>query len=76
MELALVEYLKGRPLAYIDEMRYFLWNAFDVFVTKDTVRRALRRHKITNKRPKKRASERKSKLRQVWMERLHHWRTD
>jgi len=39
---ALNEWLIGRPDSYLDEMRYFLWDNFNVDVSLSTISRALK----------------------------------
>ena len=70
---ALEEWLTGRPMAYQEEMIYFLWDRFDITVSQSTVKRAIERLDLTFKRLKKRASERSDELRDAWVRRLVTW---
>ena len=62
MKDALLEYLTGRPDAFLDEQQYFLWDKFDVHTSLSTISRTLKMTKWTNKKIKKRASERDNGL--------------
>jgi transposase len=44
---ALNDWLTGRPDSYLDEMRYFLWDNFNVDVSLSTISRALKASEIT-----------------------------
>ena len=35
--MALLDYLEERPIAYLDKMRFFLYNAFDLLIDKSTI---------------------------------------
>ena len=63
MEEALLDYLLGRPDAFLDEQQYWLWDSFGVQPSLSTIQRTLRDYNWTNKKLKKRASERKPILR-------------
>ena len=40
--MALLDYLEERPIAYLDKMRFFLYNAFDLLVDESTISRGLK----------------------------------
>ena len=40
--IALLNFLDERPIAYLDEMRFFLYNAFDLLVDESTISRKLK----------------------------------
>ena len=39
--IALLNFLDERPIAYLDEIRFFLYNAFDLLVDESTISRKL-----------------------------------
>ena len=43
VSMALLDYLEERPTAYLDEMRFFLFDAFDILVDESTIIRELKR---------------------------------
>jgi hypothetical protein len=43
------EYLDNKPLAYIDEMIYFIWDEYDIMVSESAIKRCLKRIKWSRK---------------------------
>lgn len=72
--MALLEYLEERPTAYLDEMRFFIFNAFDILVDESTISRELRRLDFSRKRCRRIAAQRCQDLRDYWIQRLVGWR--
>jgi hypothetical protein len=67
---ALKQYLFGRSQAYLEEMRDWLYNEFDIQTTIWTVFRALEKLKWLRKLGSKRAKEQSSPLRRVYAARI------
>lgn len=65
--------MEQRPSYYADELTWFLYDEFDVYISTDTVYRWLRKNKITRKKLQRRAAERSQELRDDWMARLIGW---
>ena len=65
-EHQLVEYLGQRPMAYLDEMAYFLLDEYGLVVDEATVWRSLRRLGWSRKIQRKVARERNQTLRNAW----------
>ena len=40
--IVLLNFLDERPIAYLDEIRFFLYNAFDLLVNESTISRKLK----------------------------------
>ena len=72
--MALLDYLNERPTAYLDEMRFFLYDAFDLLVDESTISRELRRLDFSRKKCRQVAAQRSQDLRDWWMQRLVGWR--
>jgi translation initiation factor 2 alpha subunit (eIF-2alpha) len=62
----LLEYLREKPTAYIEEMADFLLDEFDVLPSETTTYRTLERVKWTRKVASKHAKERSEALREVF----------
>jgi transposase len=73
---ALDELLLNKPSHYVDEMMFFIWDEFEVWVTESTVRRWLRKKKYTKKIIARRALERSRELRDHWRVRTSRWNPD
>ena len=76
VSMALLDYLEERPTAYLDEMRFFLFDAFDILVDESTISRELRRLDFSRKKCRRVAAQRCQDLRDHWMQRLVEWRGD
>lgn len=76
LEHELLAYLEQRPMAYLDEMAYFLLDEHEVAVDEATVWRALHRLGWSRKLQRKVARERNQTLRNAWFVRLGGWRAD
>lgn len=72
----LLSYLEQQPTAYLDEMCWFLFDEFDISVSKSTVCRALQRLSWTRKKAKRIAAQQNQALRDDWMTRLGGWTAD
>jgi hypothetical protein len=64
---ALREYLLERPDRYLDEMAVFLWDEFDIRVTKSSISRALASIGWTKKAARSVAKERNADLRDFYL---------
>ena len=40
--IVLLNFLDERPIAYLDKIRFFLYNAFDLLINKSTISRKLK----------------------------------
>ena len=76
VSMALLDYLEEKPTAYLDEMRFFLFDAFDVLVDESTISRELKRLGFSRKKCRRVAAQRCQDLRDHWMQRLVEWRGD
>lgn len=72
----LLNYLEERPMAYLDEMAYFLLDEYGVAVDEVTVWRCLTRLGWSRKIRRKVARERNQTLRNAWIVKLSGWRAD
>ena len=63
VSMALLDYLKKRPIAYLDEIRFFLFNAFDILVDKFIIFRELRRLDFSRKKCRRVVAQRYQDLR-------------
>jgi transposase len=72
----LLEFVAGRPDAYLDEMAEFLYDEFDVKVSLVTVWRALAEARWSRKMASKAARERNETLRRVFQARIQAYRSD
>ena len=72
----LLIYLDQRPMAYLDEMAWFLYDEFDVTVDETTISRCLQRLGWSRKNMRKIAKQRNEDLRNAWSVRLTGWRAD
>ena len=69
-------YLDTRPMAYLDEMAWFLFDEFDILVDEVTVWRALHRFGWSRENMWKIAKQRNQDFRNRWMVQLGGWRAD
>jgi len=69
-------YLDFRPMAYLDEMVWFLFDEFDLVTDEATVWRCLHRLGWSRKNIRKIAKQRNQDLRDRWFVRLSGWRAD
>ena len=67
VSMALLDYLEERPTAYLDEMRFFVFDAFDILVDESTIWRELTRLKFSRKQCRRIAAQRCQNLRDHWM---------
>lgn len=67
-EKALKLLLEERPWMYLDELKEFLWEAYDKDVHISTISRCLARIQITRKRLKYIAAQRNAELRGEWLD--------
>lgn len=72
----LLIYLDSRPMAYLNEMAWFLYDEFDVRVDETTVWRSLQRLGWSRKNMRRIARQRNRLLRNEWFARLAGWRAD
>jgi transposase len=71
------EYLKGRPSAYLEEMKDFFYDEFDLEVSLTTIWRELERLNYSRKIASKRAKEQSEPLRRVYLARMaEHYTAD
>ena len=59
---------------YVDEMQWFLWDKFDIWMSECTISRWLKREDIRKKRIRFLATERNQFLRNDWIQRLAQWK--
>ena len=64
------ELLRVRPDLYAEEIQWFLWDEYDIWVHESTVKRMLRSKKYTKKRLRIVAAQRNQYLRDDWIRRL------
>jgi len=76
LEHELLNYLEERPMAYLDEMAYFLLDEYGVAVDEVTVWKCLHRLGWSRKIQRKVARERNQTLRNAWFVKLGRWRAD
>ena len=76
VEQELLAYLEQRPMAYLDEMAYFLFDEFDLTVDESTVWRYLHRLGWSHTKSKRKARQRNTHLRNSWFAKLADWRAD
>jgi transposase len=62
----MLEYLAGRPTAYLDEIQDFILNEFDVALSLTAIWQLLKRRKWSRKKAGKKALERSEPLRMLW----------
>jgi transposase len=72
-EIELLKYVKQRSHAYLNEMCWFVWNEFEIFVNDSIVNRALKRLSLNKKKMMKQTAQRNQQLRNDWMQRLSEW---
>lgn len=72
----LLIYLDQRPMAYLDEMAWFLYDEFNVTLDESTIHRALHRLGWSRKNMRKIARQRNQDPRNAWFVRLTGWRAD
>ena len=73
----LLLYLEQRPMAYLDELSYFLLDEWELDVDDATVWRALHRLSWTRKASRKIARQRNQDLRNRWFSaKLPNWRAE
>jgi transposase len=72
-ELELLKYLKQRSHAYLNEMCWFIWDEFEIFVNVSIISKALKRLKWNRKKMMRQAAQRNQQLRNDWMQRLNEW---
>ena len=69
-------YLDSRPMAYLHEMAWFLYDEFDVAVDETTIWRCLHRLGWSRKNMRKIAQQRNQTLRHRWFVRISAYRAD
>jgi len=72
----LLEYLDERPMAYLDELVYYLFDEFDLLVDESTVWLALHRIGWSRKTLRRTIAQRNQLLRNHWFSKLSRWRPD
>ena len=72
----LLIYLDSRPMAYLDEMAWFLWDEYELAVDESTIWRCLHRIGWSRKNMRKIAKQRNQDLRNAWHVKLSNWRAD
>lgn len=72
----LLIYLDERPTAYLDEMRWFLFDSFNILVDESTISRALKRLCWNRKKCRRVAAQRNQDLCNYWMQRLAGWKAE
>lgn len=75
-EEQLLNYLDERPMSFLDELVYMLFDDYDLIVDESTVWRALHRLGWSRKRMRRTASQRNAHLRDSWFAALADWRAD
>ena len=63
VSMALLDYLEERPTAYLDEMRFFIYDAFDILADESTISRELKRLDFSRKKCRRIAAQRCQDLR-------------
>lgn len=76
IEEQLLAYLEERPMSYLDELVYMLFDDFGLVVDESTVWRALHRLGWSRKQMRRVASQRNAFLRESWFAALADWRAD
>jgi transposase len=70
-------YLKGKPSAYLEEMRDFLYDEYDITITASSVYRELEKLRWSRKIASKRAREQSEPLRRFYLARIaQHYTAD
>jgi transposase len=72
-EIELLNYLKHRSHAYLNEMCWFIWNEFEIAVNDSIVSKALKRLSWNRKKMMRQIAQRNQQLRNDWMQRLNEW---
>jgi transposase len=72
-EMKLLKFLKQRSHAYLNEMCWFLWDEFEIFVNESTVNKTLKRLEWNKKKMMRQVAQRNQSLRNDWMQRLSEW---
>ena len=75
-EEELLAYSDERPMAYLNERAYYLFDEFDIAVDEATVWRTLNRLGWSRKTLHRTAAQRNQDLRNHWMVKLSRWRGD
>ena len=76
VSMALLDYLEERSTAYLDEMRFFIFDAFDILADESTISRELKRLDFSRTKCRRIVAQRCQDLRDHWMQRLVEWRGD
>jgi hypothetical protein len=72
-EIELLNYLKHRSHAYLNEMIWFIWNEFEIFVNDSIFNKTLKRLSWNKKKMMRQIAQRNQSLRNDWMQRLNDW---
>jgi transposase len=72
-EIELLNYLKHRSHAYLNEMCWFIWDEFEIAVNDSIVSKALKRLSWNRKKMMRQIPQRNQQLRNDWMQRLSEW---
>jgi transposase len=72
-EIELLKYLKQRSHAYLNEMCWFVWDEFEIFVDDSIVNKTLKRLSWNRKKMMRQIAQRNQQLRNDWMQRLSEW---
>lgn len=70
---SLLAYLEVKPTAYLDEIAYFLWDEYEVFITQSAISRYLKKLQWSRKGTQRVAAERNQDLRDNWILELGQW---
>ena len=76
IEKQLLRYLKERPMSYLNELIYMLFDEFDIAIDENTVWRTLHRLDWSHKRMRRMANQRNAFLSKSWFAALTDWRVD
>jgi transposase len=72
----MLEYLDGRPTAYLDEVALALFDRYDIDIDPVTVWRYLKRHRWSRKVTIRNAAQRNAPLRARWHSKAEKWPAD
>ena len=72
-EQKLLIYVNQRPIVYLDEIRWFMLNEFNIEIDDSIISRTLKRLRWSKKKIRRVVRQRSQFLRNEWMHRLDQW---
>lgn len=72
----MLQYLSDRPDAYLEELKYVLFDEFNIEIAARTISSVLQRRRWNRKIAQRRAKERNPVLRAMWMTKSWQWPVD